>query len=255
MSSLLERCWTSTVNLGPLEAGTYAWRRAALKLGGTDAPFTLRSRYAAAPLWCRPNSSDVDVFDQIFRYREYRCLDDVADARFIVDCGANAGFSSAYLLNRFPNATVVAVEPDPGNFAALQRNLAPYHTRATAIHSGIWSSECGLVMSETPFRDGREWSRTVRPARDGETPLMYATDVGTLLQRSGHDRISVLKVDIEGSEVEMFRDGHCAWLDQVDTLVIELHGPECERVFHHAIASQNYSVSRCDELTVCQRLG
>lgn len=255
MGSLLGRCWTSAVNLGPLEAGSYVWRRAALRMSPPDDAFTLRSRYAAAPLWCRPNSSDVDVFDQIFRYREYRCLDGVADARFIIDCGANAGFSSAYLLNRFPEARIVAVEPDPGNFAALERNLAPYRDRATPVHSGIWSSECGLVMSEAPFGDGREWSRTVRPARDGETPLMRATDVGTLLQRSGHDRISVLKVDIEGSEVEMFREGHHAWLDRVDNIVIELHGAECERVFHHAIADQGFTVSHCDELTVCRRPG
>lgn len=254
MASLLERYWTSAVNLGPLEAGSYVWRRAALKVSPPDTAFALRSRYAVAPLWCRPNSSDLDVFDQIFRYREYRCLDTVRDARFIIDCGANAGFSSAYLLNRFPDASVVAVEPDPDNFAALQRNLIPYGSRVTPLHSGVWSSECGLVMSETPFGDGREWSRTVRPARDGETPLMRATDVGTLLRRSGHERISVLKVDIEGSEAEMFREGHHDWLDRVDNIVIELHGPECERVFNDAIAGEGFTVSRCDELTVCQRL-
>jgi hypothetical protein len=39
-------------------------------------------------------SSDLHVFRQIFVEREYGCLDDLADVRLIIDCGANAGYSS-----------------------------------------------------------------------------------------------------------------------------------------------------------------
>ena len=116
----------------------------------------------------RSGTSDLDVFSQIFLHREYRCLDALGDVDTVIDCGANVGYASIYFLSRFPNSIVVAVEPDPGNFAALQANLVPYGSRARAVHSGVWSESVGLVMNDVEYRDGREWARQVRPARAGE---------------------------------------------------------------------------------------
>src|SRR5262249_52041374 len=153
------------------------------------APYRLSSRFAKYPLQCRPRTSDVDVFSQIFVGREYRCLDDIREADLIVDCGANVGFSTAYLLTQYPQADVIAIEPDPDNYAALQVNVAPYGGRCRTIRSALWSHCTGLVLSEELFCDGREWARTVRPARDAETPLMVAVDVASLLKESQRPRI------------------------------------------------------------------
>jgi FkbM family methyltransferase len=202
---------------------------------------------------CRAGTSDVDVFTQILVDREYRCLDAVENAGLVVDCGANVGYSAAYFLTRFPEAFVVAVEPDPGNFEMLVRNLAPYEGRARPMHTGVWSHPAGLAISEEKFGDGREWAVRVREARAGERPVMMATDIATLLAGSGYSRISILKVDVEGAEQVIFAGRPGAWLDLVDNLVIELHGAECERVFNRAIADRGFYVSRCDELTVCTR--
>ncbi|HYW51079.1 MAG TPA: FkbM family methyltransferase [Gemmatimonadaceae bacterium] len=253
MRSALARYWTGVRNLGAFGAGSYLYRQATLRLGQSKTMFALRSRYACAPLWCRPDSSDVDVFKQIFCHREYRCLDAVRHAELIVDCGANVGFASAYLLTRFPGASVIAIEPDAANYAVLQRNLQPYGSRATTVQSGVWSEPCGLVMSGEKFGDGREWSCTVRRARADEKPTMIAIDLGALLRASGRGRISVLKVDIEGAEVEVFRVGRCDWLSHVDNIVIELHGPEAERIFRAAIHGRGFHTFQCDELTVCTR--
>jgi FkbM family methyltransferase len=200
---------------------------------------------------CRAHTSDLGVFRQIFIDREYRCLDDVSNPRLIIDCGANVGYASAYFLARYRDTRLIAVEPDAGNFSVLSRNLAPYSDRTTLIQSGIWSTETGLVMSEQPFADGREWSYTVRPARPRETPSMKAVDIGGLLSRSGFDRISILKIDVEGAEREIFRTHYQSWINKVDRLVIELHGPDCEAALMQALESCAVSISHCEELTVC----
>jgi FkbM family methyltransferase len=203
-------------------------------------------------LFCRAHTSDLGVFRQIFIDREYRCLDDVDDAQLIVDCGANVGYASAYFLARYPRACLIAVEPDAGNFSVLRSNLARYGQRTTLIQSGVWSAETGLVMSEEKFADGREWSYTVRPSREGETPSMRAVDIGGLLKNSGFERISILKMDIEGSEQEVFRTNYAPWLGKVDRLVIELHGAECEAALARALNDYRVELSRCEELTVCR---
>jgi FkbM family methyltransferase len=200
-------------------------------------------------------TSDINVFTQIFMSREYRCLDEVQDPGLIIDCGANVGYSSAYFLSKFPNARLIAVEPDPENFAMVLNNIRPFGGRATPICSGVWSRQVGLVFSEEPFGDGREWARTVGAARDGEDPALMATDIGTLLQESGFERISILKVDIEGSEAEVFGSNYESWIGKVDNLVIELHGAKCEQIFAAAIAKQNFRIEQHHELVVCKKIG
>jgi FkbM family methyltransferase len=244
---------TLVANLGLLPAIVFKYQDLRHRRLRSGPPYALYSRYARHPMRCRPNTSDVDVFQQIFGFREYRCLDEVHDASLIVDCGANVGYSTAYFLSRYPQAKVIAVEPDPENFAVLAANVTPYGARCCAIRSAVWSSKAGLVMCEEPFGDGREWARTVRPSRAGETPLMTAVDIGTLLDESGMDRISILKIDIEGSEAQLFSANYERWLHRVDNLVIELHGERCRRIFADAIKHAGFTVSECDELTVCRQ--
>jgi FkbM family methyltransferase len=202
---------------------------------------------------CRPSTTDLNVYYQIFFHREYRCLDDAKDVELIVDCGANVGYSAAYFLSRFPQAKLIAVEPDPQNFSVLLDNLAPYGNRVHAVSAAVWSHPVGLVMSEARMGPRSEWARQVRPAKAGETPAIVATDVGTLLRESGFDRISILKIDIEGSESAVFSANYEPWIDKVDCLVIELHGERCRSVFFNAISAQDFSISQCEELTICRR--
>lgn len=252
MKSRFRRYREGIDNLGLVPGLLYKFQQQRSRRTNVRSAFVLRSRYAKHPLTCRPNTSDIDVFEQIFVTREYRCLDDVADAGLIIDCGANVGLSASYFLSRFPNARVIAVEPDRENFHALQANLAPYGGRYSAVCSAIWSHAAPLVLAEGLRGDDRAWARTVREARAGETPTILATDIGTLLKGSGHDRISILKIDIEGSEAVVFSANYEGWLDKVDNLVIELHGDTCRSIFGKAIAGRGFAVTECGELTVCR---
>ncbi len=248
------------------------FRAAATELGlraavGRQLPAWLRTRdetdtwiqprHATHPVLVRGGTSDAEVLYQVFVEREYGCLDDLRDVRLVVDCGANVGYSSAYFLSQHANCRVVAVEPDPANFAAMCRNLAAYGDRVTPIRAGVWSHTAGLVMSEDRYRDGREWARQVRPCQPGEKADFEGVDIGSLLAASGHERISVLKVDVEGAEAVIFAENYRPWLDKVDAIAIELHedsmfgnGPA---VFAAAIAGQGFELSYSGELTICRR--
>ena len=99
-----------------------------------------------------------------------------------------------YFLSRFPNAYVIAIEPDPDNFAILKHNLAPYKGRCHAVLSAVWSRPTRLVVSRQSG-NRKESSRSVREGRVSEEPALMGTDIGTLLLDSGYARISILKVD------------------------------------------------------------
>lgn len=222
--------------------------------------YILRSKHAAHPLKARSDSSDLEVFHQIFVALEYASLANLANVDLVVDCGANVGYSSAYFLTRFPHCRLVAIEPDPENFELLRENLAPYGDRAMVRRAGVWSHVAELVIDDTAYRDGRQWTRQVRERRPGEEGVISAIDLGTLLAEMGAPRISLLKIDIEGAEAVVFaHPSHKEWLDLVDAMTVELHddsqfGPATE-AFHAAIASQDFDISRDCELTICRRRG
>ncbi len=242
-------------NLGPAGFARYAAYRTLKNSNLIRAPYRLYSRYTKFPVWCRPGTSDIVMYGEIICHRAFRCLDGVRDAELILDCGANAGYSSAYFLSRYPGATVIAVEPDPDNFELLQRNLSPYVGRYQAINSAIWSHPTGVVLSEDSLGLGNECARTVRPVRAGEHPTMTTLDIGTILDRSGYERISILKMDIEGAERIVFNSNCEHWLSRVDNMVIDLENAECEQAFEKAIAHEHFHVFACDCQRVCLRSG
>ncbi len=217
----------------------------------------LHSPLAEYELVARPGASDVEVFHQVFVEREYSALDDLADVKLVIDCGANVGYSSAYFLSRFPGCRLIAVEPEPGNCAILRQNLSVYGDRARVIEAGIWPKPARLAIA-WGYRDGRDWAVQVRECRPGEPSDLTGIDVAGLIGESGFERVSLLKMDIEGAEALLFAEGQSDWLDRVDVLAIELHddsafGPATEG-FERAMAGRPFAVSTHGEVTVCRRI-
>lgn len=238
-------------NLGFSNFLRYTWHQKT-KLP-TNGEFVLRSKICEFPLLCRARTRDIDVFKHMFVVREYACLDFLSRAELIVDCGANAGFSSACLLSLFPDAQLIAVEPDPGNYNMLKKNTAAFGTRCTSVNAGVWSKNCGLKFSEEPFGDGREWAISVREAKEGEQADIQGVDIHALLAMSPCSRISLLKIDIEGSERELFQSNSASWLEHVDNIIIELHGDECSQLYLDAVSRAGFQSTVAGSLMLSRR--
>jgi FkbM family methyltransferase len=207
----------------------------------------LTSKILQFHVLARSGASDLMVFHQIFVEREYSPLDQLKNVGLVIDCGANVGYSSTYFLSTHPQSFVIAVEPDEGNFAILERNLHPYGKRTRAIRAAVWRNHEKLQF-KGPRTSGGEWGYSVEQA-DQEFGLTSVT-VPELIEMSGFRRVSILKVDIEGAELNLFQF-NSEWIDLVDNLVIELHGPECSEVFFRAISRRGFKISTSGELIVC----
>lgn len=249
----LHRVLSSFQNLGLTQTGLFIKekfeQKAHVRFSKATQPYKLSPKHANFPLLCRPSTSDIHVFGQIFVEREYACLDNLpSDIELVIDCGANVGYSSAYFLSRFPNCRVIAIEPDPSNFDVLKTNLAPYKERVKLVHSGVWSRSVGLKIE---YRDDA-WTTEVRECKPHELPDIQATDIGTLLKSSDAERISILKVDIEGAEATLFSENFESWLPLVDNIVIEIHNDYASEIFKRAISDRPFEISEAGELTVCK---
>ena len=99
-------------NLGPPCAARFV----ALRLFGwapSRRMWTLHPKRAHHPMLGRRGTSDLDVFGQIFSGDEYASVSDLENVSFVIDGGANVGYSAVYFLSCYPAATVVSIEPDP----------------------------------------------------------------------------------------------------------------------------------------------
>ncbi len=216
--------------------------------------FPIRLKGVRHPFWGRFQTSDPDVFNQIFIEQEYASLRYVRDPKLIVDCGANVGYSALWFLNQFPDACVIVVEPDPENFELCKKNLLPYGERVSFRCAGIWPRETGLKVVRGEYKDGREWATQVRECRPGEKPDLQGVEIGHILQESGFKSIDILKIDIEASEEKLFAENYESWLRKAKNIAIELHGKACEDVFFNAMSFSDYDVSNSGELTLCKNI-
>ncbi len=226
-----------------------------LKLPGKSQEsetYFLEARDSMYPLFCRCDSSDRDVFRSVFEWQEYASLNDLSDVRLIIDCGANVGYTAAYFLTRFPLARVIAIEPDRDNFVVLAENLKPYGDRVTLLQTGVWSHSTGLTLCQGEFGDDGEWVTQVRESLPEERPDVRAVDIGTLLRESGCDKIDILKLDIERSEMEVFARNYEEWLSKTRSMAVELNGQDCEEVFYRAIEGYSFSISHSVEVVICR---
>jgi FkbM family methyltransferase len=226
-----------------------------LYLRGKLTPGTARLSLPdiTTPLFMRRGTSDRRTFDKVFIARGYRCdLDGPVNA--ILDGGANVGYASVWFANAWPEATVVAVEPDADNFALLERNTAAY-PRVQRVRAGLWPRAASLRI-ENP--DDQPWAFRVTecPPGPGAIPAVTIPD---LLRERGLERFDIVKLDIEGSEREVFADPRChAWLGHTRLLVLELHDryrPGCSTAVEGALARYSFERSSQGEDVFFRFLG
>jgi FkbM family methyltransferase len=206
------------------------------------------------PFHFRHATTDKYIIADVLLDAQYQCLMALDEVRTIVDVGANIGTASVVLLNEYPEAIVVALEPDPGNFAVLQKNLAPYGNRAIAFRCALWSCREQLAIDRGQFRDGGAWSFQVRPTNGGDTAEVEGITLADVMQRYGLKTIDILKIDIEGAERYVFESSVSASLPTIGRIAIELHDEVCRSVFLRSVGSLNGRLSQHGEVTLWERL-
>lgn len=191
----------------------------------------------------RKQTSDIQVFHQIFLNREYDIKFNSTDV--IIDAGANIGLFTIAMKNRYPESTIICLEPDVENYSVLTQNVSHYE--------GIFCQNCGLWSTDTKLKVFDKYGHGkmgIVVEEDNVYGNVQGISLESILKKYSIQTIDVLKVDIETSEIQLFSNGYQQWLPKVKTIVIELHdwmGVECAKPFFEAInktfTKYEYSIS------------
>ena len=198
------------------------------------------------PIRYRPGTSDFLTLRQILGRRESL---PALESRpgFIIDAGANIGCTSLLYANRWPEAAILAVEPDGGNCDLFEKNLRDY-PNVTLVRGAVWPHGGALRISNP---GSEPWSRRVAP--DGVGNWIRGRSIPEPLDLAGRSAVDLLKLDIEGAERELFSHGTSEWIGRVGTLLVELHDrmrPGCSAALDAALAGQSHRRSRSGEYEV-----
>src|SRR5436190_3717344 len=194
----------------------YPWTR-------SDGIATLTLRGFSPSIAFRPRSSDADVIVQVFSRREYEGVCQLEPVRRIIDCGANIGLASYYLLHAYKEARAVVVEPDAANMALCRRNLAVFGDRVRYVQAAVWPISAALKVRRGDD-ESAAWAFQVSPPAEGERPDVDGVTIAALMQTGGFDTVDLLKIDIEGAEGPLFDGGSVEWLTKTRNIAVEIHG-------------------------------
>lgn len=144
---------------------------------------------------------------------------EVRPQTWVIDLGANAGMFTN--LAAVQGAHVVAVEAQAG-FLAEIRDLARRNRTEDRVHvvnALIGPNDPALGITGM-LSSAEEWEDASHAA--AERPDVLGMD--ELLRRFEIDRVSLLKIDIEGGEFALITErDDLGWLDRVDQLTMEVH--------------------------------
>jgi FkbM family methyltransferase len=182
-----------------------------------------RLREGEVSIVVRHHTPDVLVLDEVFSQREYEfppavaeVLGKAASRLRIVDLGANIGLFGAFVLTRYPDARIVAVEPDPANAAihalAIEANATSHWTLVQAA--------AAAAPGTMRFSSG-DFTRS-HAAQAGEDAIeVAAEDVLPWIRDA-----DLVKIDIEGGEWALLRDPRFAETE-ARAVVLEYHPENC----------------------------
>jgi FkbM family methyltransferase len=196
----------------------------------------------------RKNTSDEKVFWQIFVEKELD-IDYKIEPKLIIDGGANIGASTLWFAKKFPAAQVVAIEPEESNFKILEKNCGNL-PNIKLIQAALWDKNVDLKIKNIGLG---KWGFGVVEAKPDDKKKIRAVTLDKILADSGMAEIDILKLDIEGSEKELFESGYENWLNKTKVIIIELHErmrSGAKKSFRSAIAKYNFTESRNGEKIV-----
>lgn len=205
-----------------------------------DVPLYVEKRWVRCP--------DICLVDEIYLKKVYNLVPsfEPTGPTTLVDCGANTGFFALNYLKK--NCNIIAIEPELKNVETLKNNLAGY-SKLTVIPKGLMQT-CGkaklriaesvtnsIITSDTPTHSHYE---------EVEIDVINLDSLSSIVPK---DDNVLLKIDVEGAEVDVLRGGTEFIKKHSPKIVIETHSPELEKEVNSILTAHAYSKVHSFDLT------
>jgi len=159
------------------------------------------------------------VLNEIWADKAYEPTPDFVIRRGwnVIDAGAHKGLFAVRAARA--GAKVIALEPEPLNFATLRYNLELNQCGLVRpIQAALWS-DAGKSILHNFGDDASTNFSLVLGADDGSTEMVTTVTLQSLVEQMG--RIDLLKLDIEGAEVAVLASTPHETMARIDRIVLD----------------------------------
>lgn len=187
--------------------------RLVLKFGGVQRYATKRVKFLTFFFTVPDSLSFIWQFKEIFTDNNYLFKTD-SEQPIIYDCGANIGTGVLYFKQMFPSAKVKAFEADPKILELLNKNIIENKIlNVEVIGKAVWVNNEGVEFSQ----EGADGSSIYGEENKIKIPSVRLKDF-----LDSETYIDLLKMDIEGAEIEVLKDCDSS-LKKAKHIFIEFH--------------------------------
>ncbi|MGD1088661.1 MAG: FkbM family methyltransferase [Verrucomicrobiota bacterium] len=161
------------------------------------------------------------LYNEIFLCNKYFFSAD-NDHPYIFDCGSNIGTSIIYFKMLYPGCRILAFEPGEESFACLQENIRNNNLlNSIQVCKAALSNREGNV--EFSYDPGNPGSLNMSIKKERLSKQIRNVKATRLSKHIGEE-VDLLKIDIEGAELEVIEElSNSGKLGYVKQMIIEYH--------------------------------
>ena len=202
--------------------------RSRLGQGGNEVVSLRVKELDGRELHVRPGTADMNTIFLNYVQGAHLPPPGVAhrDLQQICELGSQIGTGLAGLCARYPNASVLGVEPDTDNAELARRNVAAFGSRCRVVQTAIWDTETEMTIEG-------EWVSgfSVRPSHTGDPPdrrIRRPTVEQLLAEHMPSGEIDYLVMNLEGTEPRVLAAA-ASWASRVTSIRCEIYRGRASR--------------------------
>ncbi|MBZ0111840.1 MAG: FkbM family methyltransferase [Thermoanaerobaculia bacterium] len=146
----------------------------------------------------------------------------------IIDVGAGLGSFSVLTAIECPRSEILAVEPDPGSFELLTKNLTLNQIGTVSTLCAALAPRSGTRMLRSARHSALASTTEITLGQDSRSAPLVGREVDSLtlanlMDAAGFEQCELLKMDCEGDEFEILIETRTQDLERVERLCLEYH--------------------------------
>jgi len=168
----------------------------------------------------RSNNFDLGTLNATFFHRFHKppILENFRP-KVIMDFGSNIGSTLVDFAVHYPEAKIYGFEMDAENFSLAKYNTNKF-SNIEVKNIAIWVKDETIFYDNNTREDGYQIAGS---GKDVNKISVRAMSILGILKENNIDFVDYVKMDIEGSERDIFFECDLDWLNYISVINIELH--------------------------------